>query len=347
MVILKKIFIAVIICAIMPGYVSGANLVYLNSYVVTDEQVDNYAFKIDLESKQIADSISLNIDGEFISRYPLTLFRHNSPFLISILTNGLAGKNSILKGHIDSYYTVINGINLNIVFQDSLPDRQLSDISIVSGDSIAIEWLGNLNGIGGWFKSKYIIDFSNGRLINISNRIFREEDYTSLTIGQYYAPKFIKADSTHKFYWGYRNINDSSYVNLIKVNHDDNIVNEFTLGERTIANIGIGYSQFADRIYAIITPFKLLSLYPPIASPNGIIPRIDVIDPVDFHIIQSITIDMYDIYLGHETGSAAQIGPFIYYYYFEADGYGCFDPAYLFIFDTRTNEATWLRVGWR
>jgi len=37
----------------------------------------------------------------------------------------------------------------------------------------------------------------------------------------------------------------------------------------------------------------------------------------------------------------------IYYYYFWQDGYEGFDPAYLLIFDTRTNEASWLRVGWR
>ena len=118
--ILKHKLIAALMCSIIPFSATGANIIFLNSYVVTDAQVDNFVFKIDLDSRQIADSVDLNFDGEFISRYPSTLPRNNSPFIVSILTNGLSGKNSILKGHIDSYYTVINGFNLNILFQDSI-----------------------------------------------------------------------------------------------------------------------------------------------------------------------------------------------------------------------------------
>jgi hypothetical protein len=345
--ILKYRFIGVIICAIIPVPATGANIIFLNSYVVADKRVDNFVFKIDIDSKQIADSVNLNIDGEFISRYPSTLLRDNSPFIVSILTNGLSGKNSIIKGQIDSYYTVIIGSNLNILFQDSILNRQLSKSNLIAGDTMGIEWFGNLQGTGGWFKSKYMLNFNSGRLRNLNNRIFNEDDYSSLIIGQYYAPKFIMADSLAKYYWGYHNIGDSSYVNIIKADNDDNITNEYTLGERTIADIVVGYNQFTHMIYAIITPYKLLSFYPPIESPNTLIPGIIIIDPIDFRITQSLSIDMNDVYLGHETGTASQIGPFVYYYYFSGDGYGQFDPAYLLIFDTRTNEATWLRVGWR
>jgi hypothetical protein len=41
------------------------------------------------------------------------------------------------------------------------------------------------------------------------------------------------------------------------------------------------------------------------------------------------------------------VGPYIVYYFFGREGIWKYAPAMLFIFDTRTNEATWLRVGWR
>jgi hypothetical protein len=40
-------------------------------------------------------------------------------------------------------------------------------------------------------------------------------------------------------------------------------------------------------------------------------------------------------------------GPFITYYFGQSGDMQLVYPAMLFIFDTRTNEATWLRVGWR
>ncbi len=52
-------------------------------------------------------------------------------------------------------------------------------------------------------------------------------------------------------------------------------------------------------------------------------------------------------YIGGEFGVADVVGPYIVYYYFIGDGIPQFAPAMLFIFDTRTNEAAWLRVGWR
>ena len=48
-----------------------------------------------------------------------------------------------------------------------------------------------------------------------------------------------------------------------------------------------------------------------------------------------------------EIGNCDWVGPYLVYYFFHGEDYRYFSPAMLFIFDTRTNEATWLRVGWR
>jgi len=52
-------------------------------------------------------------------------------------------------------------------------------------------------------------------------------------------------------------------------------------------------------------------------------------------------------YIGSGYGPCERIGPYFIYYFFDGEDYRYFSPAMLFIFDTRTNQATWLRVGWR
>jgi hypothetical protein len=52
---------------------------------------------------------------------------------------------------------------------------------------------------------------------------------------------------------------------------------------------------------------------------------------------------------GRRSGGVAEtVGDYIvYYFYYGQDSLVRYYPAMLFIFDTRTNEAIWLRVGWR
>jgi len=54
-----------------------------------------------------------------------------------------------------------------------------------------------------------------------------------------------------------------------------------------------------------------------------------------------------DGYASCEWGDCRKVGQFLIHYFFEGEEPGYFSPAMLFIFDTRTNEARWLRVGWR
>jgi hypothetical protein len=70
----------------------------------------------------------------------------------------------------------------------------------------------------------------------------------------------------------------------------------------------------------------------------------------DFSLTDSISVPNIvpdTDYVRNELGPCDVVGPFMVYYFFKGDDYRYFSPAMLFIFDTRTNEATWLRVGWR
>jgi hypothetical protein len=74
-----------------------------------------------------------------------------------------------------------------------------------------------------------------------------------------------------------------------------------------------------------------------------------IYDVRNFALLDSISIPDYPRgdYVDGAFDAADKIGPFIVYYFFGREGLTQFAPAMLFIFDTRTNEATWLRVGWR
>lgn len=74
-----------------------------------------------------------------------------------------------------------------------------------------------------------------------------------------------------------------------------------------------------------------------------------IYNALDFSLLDSMPIPDYPAgdYIGGEFGTADVVGAYVVYYYFVGEGIDRFAPAMLFIFDTRTNEASWLRVGWR
>ena len=119
------------------------------------------------------------------------------------------------------------------------------------------------------------------------------------------------------------------------------------LGDRAEMNIVVGYNESANKIYTFITPYKMYSYSPPVYSADTMSMAICIYNPSTLDQTDSISYSVGESYAAMEIGPAESLGPYLYYYYFWQDGYEGFDPAYLLIFDTRTNEATWLRVGWR
>jgi hypothetical protein len=82
---------------------------------------------------------------------------------------------------------------------------------------------------------------------------------------------------------------------------------------------------------------------------NWIQSHLLIYDIDDFSLIDSLSIPDYPAgdYIIADFDVADVIGNYIVYYYAQPGGIEDYTPAMLFIFDTRTNEAAWLRVGWR
>ena len=323
----------------------AAQTIYLNSYVERDGIVDNYVFEIDIDQKQKLDSLQLYAKGEFISKAPFYRSQRGQGLLISSLVNGLAAKNSVIREHTYSYYYFINSSNLNLIREDSMVDKMIETIVWGQPDTITVNWYDEISRQS--MRSYYRIDPDDHSLRYIRSRVLSNDDFRSEQLGSYVGPDFICQLGSSKYYWGLEFIGESSFVNVFKVNSDTVIVGEARVGDRRVQNIICGYNPQAEKIYCFLTPYELLSFSPVSESPQNVRPRVLIIDPQNLSIETEIEFQMGDAYAAQEVGTAESAGPYLYYYYFQQDGYGQFDPAYLLIFDTRTNEASWLRVGWR
>ncbi len=322
-----------------------AQSIYLNSYIAIQDSAANCIMRIDLATAQIVDSIILPSTGSFTSEAPVSLAIGGHRFLISSLVDGLAAKNSKIRDKTYSYYFLIDADNFNIIRQDSLINKMIGEIKKIHSDSISMEWIDETD--GHWNESIFSVTRPFHRLNHVRDRRFTEIDFQSERIGGYVGPHFICRIGDSKYYWGYQDIGDSSFINIFKIDLDTTIIDELPINVSGIQNIVTGYSPQTEKIYSFVTTYKLLSSYPLSQSPEYVYPEIIIIDPDDFSIEMRIPLDIGEAYAAQETGTAESVGPYLYYYYFQQDGYGQFDPAYLLIFDTRTIEATWLRVGWR
>jgi len=323
-----------------------AQYIYLNSYIKDDEYPgQNSIFKIDLATAQIIDSLILPSVGSFAAGAPVTLTVGANRFLISGLNTGLPAKNSEPRDKVYSYYFLIDADDFNIIRQDSLINKMIGEIKKTDSDSISMEWLDEVD--GGWYEGIYSITRPFHRLNHVRDRKFTDKDFQSHHIGEYVGPHFLAQIHNFKYYWGYQDADDSGYVNIFKIDLDSTLIGELQIGEVTTTNIIVGYNPQTGKIYSFITAYKLLSSYPLSQTPENISTEIIIINPEDLNVVMRLPLDMGEAYAAQETGTAESVGPYLYYYYFWQDGYEGFDPAYLLIFDTRTNEATWLRVGWR
>jgi hypothetical protein len=120
--------------------------------------------------------------------------------------------------------------------------------------------------------------------------------------------------------------NNMDYSYLFAISSDDSLIYSFHVNSNVVGGP-------EDQQKLIIDPSFLMKY------------NSSTLHPVDSIAIQYPSLDSG--YTFAELGLCDWVGPNLVYYFFLGEDYCYFSPAMLFIFDTRTNEATWLRVGWR
>ena len=337
---------AMIIFLFTCHFQTNAQDVYVNSYALGDSYpAKNIVFKLDLASKSKSDSVILPVTGQFVDGYPFELSRNSFSALITIIQNGVPAKNAgPPKGHTDTYYCTVSQTNLSILNLDSLLFRAVVGFKKSDDNRLSIQWIDERNSNLLTQEDILELDVTNEPR-TISTGQFERPDYSLNDIGHFKNPKKLLNTADTITYWDLGPSGANIY--LFRHNPSTGILNQTLIGDRTEMNIVLGYNESANKIYSFITPYKMYSYSPSVYSSDTLNMTIGVYDPFTLSKIDSLTYPVGDAYAAMEIGTAESDGPYLYYYYFWQDGYGQFDPAYLLIFDTRTNEATWLRVGWR
>jgi hypothetical protein len=304
--------------------------------------VDYYTKSINLDSALVEDSVKLLDDGYFAFKKPITLDLNNHQILVSFVQKDPNVLYAIIRSN--------NGM-LSIIRQDSIARatvfyRQYHGENGFrlglwrNGDTTSIlrSGLYGLNNSYNFRFSRFINIWDNPGLIH--------------NIGTYEELTKVPFDSAYNLYY---TIQDSQWW-LVKLNSELNaVVDSIPLMPSGGAATLFGFNPLRNKFYCLHTNYEM---HTNTASGDSaykrredyyINPDVWIIDPVTLDILEQYPITDYPNgnYPGQENGLADVVGDYIVYYFFIPDDRNRFDPAMLFIFDTRTNEATWLRVGWR
>ncbi len=324
---------------------SRAQYFYVNSYADANSLGTlNCTYKIDLESAMVIDSVYFQNRGEFLNKEPIPFQLQNNRWLIAFMATGQAGKNSVIGGVTSTLYTVINEQNFEVVAEDSLPGILVFPNILLKDDSLHIEWLEDTHSWQGRFRGVLNLERDRRRLHVDSRRVVNENDESLYVIGEYSNPTLMYSDQQSRFYWVQY---QGSLVVIFQTDLLNNILQEMTLGDCRESSFLIGYDESSGNIYVFAFRFSLTTYSPPIVSPDSIRNRVLIINAMDFSNRDEFSPSSETPEISNEVGTVDLIDHLFVYYFFEGEDYRSFRPAMLFIFDTRTNEATWVRVGWR
>lgn len=322
-----------------------AQYYYVNSYALSDSLGTlNSMYRIDLEAKTVIDSLFVYNKGEYLNKIPFQVDSHGNHLLINFMISGIAGKNTQLGETFCTLYSIIDQTRFELIIEDSLLNTYTYPDISVRNNLLKLEWLDDSPSSRGHYRGNYSLRRNDYRL-HLNNRGEIGEDNDSLlVIGPYANPTLFHSSQNSRYYWV---MFAGAHVTILRTDIHNNILQEFVAGDKTISSVLIGYNDIDNNIYIITLRYNLLSYSPPVISPDSIYDKITIIDPSNFSELDNISLDSEPFVISNEIGTLDFINQLFVYYYFESEDYRSFQPAYLLIFDTRTNEATWLRVGWR
>jgi hypothetical protein len=337
----KGILLMCCIVVLINGIPAAASY-YVNSYLKDSSGLPtNAVLGIDLASKHITDSLFLNVRGQFVDKNPAILKYNRHEILFTMLFNGLSGKNTQGGELPTTHYFIIDKDNFNLLNQDSLVNKLVSQIKVIYPDTIILT---ALDFISGWIEIRYLYDGIHNSMMELrrnnedlgkQDRVYIGNYRNPTELGNYYRVNYYSA------------LNDNMDAEVFSSNDGVRLLRETMVGNVLKEAVIIGFDSSTSRIYTFNFRYKIASMSPPDSSDNSIIDKLLIIDASNFTRVDTILLSTRDLYVSNEYGFTDNIYPYMVYYFADSDCGECYDPAYLLIFDTRTNEAAWLRVGWR
>jgi|WetSurMetagenome_2_1015567.scaffolds.fasta_scaffold48937_3 hypothetical protein len=295
---------------------------------------------VDLETKKILNEIVTGDEGVTINKKALPVLRGSDTLLITAAMEGCFCDNSIV-GKNRAKISVFNPRTERLVYSNADSNlfvdwfEPLPEGKVYINAETLKEPRQSING-------DYILGPNyEFELINQRPVTYNYGLYDSLAPFSYLIP----ALPSHDIYLGHY----SEIYALVKTNSDRSVI---------IDTLILNNEPYRSHIFAfrdtLIYDFNLnWEIHAKFESKefdeNRINSHLDLYRLSDFSLIDSLPVADYPKgdYPDGDFDVADVVGPYIVHYFFGRDGVERYAPAMLFIFDTRTNEATWLRVGWR
>ena len=337
-----------------PAFSSGQNY-FVNTYEnPSDSGLSNICIKsIDLESHSINSSLILSNRGVLKLKKPISITLNNHLYLITFSESGSGpAKNVIYEQQSKVHYSIyrVDDNDLLLVRSDSVVGAMIDELYQGPGEQ------GFRLGLRRFPDTTWIFPFG---LYNINNNfIFRlqrrlewdDEPGRIRGIGSFESLYKVPHDTNYRLYFTIQN----SQWWLVKLDEDwTGVSDSLQLRPSGGAATLFAFHPLRNKFYSLHVNFEFHtgevdSVYKR-RQDYYINPDVWIIDPATLEITEQHPIADYPEgeYPRKENGLADVVGDFIVYYFFKEDEFYRYDPAMLFIFDTRTNEATWLRVGWR
>jgi hypothetical protein len=327
---------------------------FVNAYVSPGDSASLFkqvqTIVVDLDQKATTGNIVLADSGTILDKVPISLSNVRGRFLVSFWAVGMMAKNSGFGGGISNLRYSITRYqdgNMRVLREAEVPaasinllDQALDDggfrLGVVSdtGDAVVMQpgiyRINNQDRLS--FERGVSIDEIPGSIGNLG--------------GFALLRKVWGADQYHL----YHSFHKTQFW-LVKLDDvDGSVLDSLQLrqsgGQATI----YAFHPTRDRFYCFHLNYEIHGQYTHKYRDDYYIePEVLIYDPATLQLLEQHPIADYPEgqYPGRENGLAEVVGDYIVYYFFEDDWQGIFAPAMLFIFDTRTNEASWLRVGWR
>jgi hypothetical protein len=314
------------------------NYYYVCSYARPEWGTSILFSKIDLDGKEIVFSKEVPITGQICFIAPPIIEREEERFFFLSTIYGLPGHNTP-AGNPYGFFAVASEHG-DIIQIDSIPNTQF--LRPVDTLRNAVEFIDSL---GGTNIAALSVDHSNKLVINIIGKNTYEDQNYPIIGGFHY---FQRIDKSNRIaHW---NVTEAGPYLLLIDEENKCLLDSLNISTPEGYSYLLALSADGSTVYSFYFdcfckgwryPSELASIAP------SYLKRFST---EDLSLVDSTNIPspcQDSVCLDHSWATCDRVGDYLVYFFMGTAHIEWFVPAMLFIFDTRTNEATWLRVGWR
>ncbi|HBY99923.1 MAG TPA: hypothetical protein DEO84_01260 [candidate division Zixibacteria bacterium] len=354
-------------------YIPFLALIWIHScfaqvYLLTtyEKQADSttysaYVEKIDLDQQAVLVKVKLCNGGIMNDRKPHPFKKNGRKYYAVFMQYGEFEKSIdpenithfALSADSVSYFILDN--SLNIVKNITIPDAFSPGVTY-SADSALILSMEKNNEMSSSITPSYIMDNNFNLQRAQPGKDFKYAGGNTKGIDDIGRFKYIgpinRNDNPNGIFSSL-DVSEGSHWLLNLNGKHDAVIDSLPIDIDKVATTIFNYHPKAQKFYMINFNYVNYNLISDVESDNGqccIEPRLLIYNPTNLKLLQIMplpdyTLDICPARLG--TWYAEIVGDYLVYNFPRGEFGPGYRPAMLFIFDTRTNEATWLRVGWR